>query len=793
MVIICQYGGEFVTNSDGNLNYNNGEAHAIDISCDVSFDELKSEITSICNIDLNGMSLKYFLPNNRRTLITISSDKDLRRMVNFNANSGPTEVFIMNKVDIRAPRSTVADSGTSVIAAAEAAHGVRRKRLTAGGRSSRGKVAESANPIAANNVAIVNVNNGMSIKVDNRPVTVGVIMENIMEPRPSIAHHMDERTNGGILAEPNIFGSLPMLDTVRPINAKTLSDTIITGVGQEFDNVRDFRAQLCKYAIGKGFAYKFIKNETSRVTARCVEENCPWRIHASESSRKQKFVIKKMNYTHTCGGGNGRGGHSRASRPWLISIIKEKLHEAPQCKPKDIVREVYEDFGVTVTYSQVWRGREVAQKELYNTLTEVYRQLPWFRERILETNPRSVATLMPSHDSKLCRFFLSFYASLYGFEQGCRPLLFLGRVPLKANTDCKLLVAAGIDGDDAIFPVAFSVVEDETYSSWVWFLTELRFALSTSRIITFVSDRKKGLEQAVPQVFEDNYHSYCLHHLIEDFKEELKNGPWSQQVKDALVDDFIRAAQACTPEEFNGCLQNIRNASTDLADWVITTKPENWSDALFKGSRYDHFSSNILDSLNNWIPVKHESSIVQMLDSIRGKLMEVMHSRREASGTWASTLTPSMEQKLHTELAKTHRLDVLCSSDTIYEVRGDTIYVVNTGSCECTCRRWQISGLPCIHALAALNRVGRSFYDYCSKYFTTEMYHLAYSASIQPIPDVERIYLNNNGDYYPPSNRRPPGRPRRKRINPNKTTTVIRLCSRCKMAGHNKATCEALL
>lgn len=44
------------------------------------------------------------------------------------------KILKKKKKSTRAPRSTVADSGTSVIAAAEAAHGVRRKRLTAGGR-----------------------------------------------------------------------------------------------------------------------------------------------------------------------------------------------------------------------------------------------------------------------------------------------------------------------------------------------------------------------------------------------------------------------------------------------------------------------------------------------------------------------------------------------------------------------------------------------------------------------------------------------------------------------------------
>ena len=101
LVAICQYGGEFVTNSDGTMFYYGGEAHAVDINRETLLDDLKSEITSVFGIDLSGMSMKYFLPNNRRTLISISSDKDLQRMVDFNLNARNTEVYIINRVDNR--------------------------------------------------------------------------------------------------------------------------------------------------------------------------------------------------------------------------------------------------------------------------------------------------------------------------------------------------------------------------------------------------------------------------------------------------------------------------------------------------------------------------------------------------------------------------------------------------------------------------------------------------------------------------------------------------------------------
>jgi zinc finger SWIM domain-containing protein 3 len=283
-----------------------------------------------------------------------------------------------------------------------------------------------------------------------------------------------------------------------------------------------------------------------------------------------------------------------------------------------------------------------------------------------------------------------------------------------------------------------------------------------------------------------------LHHIMEEFKGELKKGPWSQQIREAMVEDFTRAAQACSIEDFNASIESIRNICTEAAEWIIASKPEQWSDAIFRGCRYDHFSSNIVDAFNNWIPTKKEGSIVLMIDSLRMKIMEVIESRREACKSWSGPLTPSMEYKVQEEVMKAGKMTVLCSSETVFEVRGDAIFVINLANWECTCRRWQLSGLPCMHAVAVFNRIGRSLYDYCSKFFRIESYQLTYSGTIFPITDMDTVDFSAGANLIPPKPRTS-DKPRRKRLNPNKVSTVIRLCSRCKQEGHNKATCEAIL
>ncbi|XP_026659503.1 uncharacterized protein LOC103704225 isoform X2 [Phoenix dactylifera] len=692
IIAVCQFGGEFVSNDDGTMSYCGGEAHAINISCDMKFDDLKSELASMFNIDSSNLSIKYFLPGNQRTLIAISSDKDLRRMVDFNMSSITTDLYVSSKVDSsyedcmlpRACRNIAADSGTSIVDKVGARRNVRSQKLTAISRSSKRVPRGRISVVVANTPKVVtgstseNIrrtkantagkSNGRIVAADSvTPAASALTMDIVRQQRLVSA----DKTEGGATRRTLADSNAPIIvavDTAENVGPQTAPwDCVITEVGQEFDNVKAFRDALCKYAFVKGFTYKYIKNDNVRVTVKCTVETCPWRIHASGSARKQKFMIKKFNNVHTCGAGTGDDGHQRATRHWLASIIKEKLLDNPLSKPKEIARDIYRDYGINLNYTQAWHAREAAQKELHFLQEEVCNRLPQLCKKIMEANPGSITTLAASVDSKVRRIFVSFHACLHGFEHGCRPLLFLDRIPLKANNQWKLLGAAAIDGDDCIFPVAFAAVEAETHNSWHWFLVQLKHAVSTSCSITIVSSRQKGLDESVPRVFEDSCHAYSLFHLIEELKAELKKGSYSDQVKDAIVDDFRSCAQAYVVDDFNTCIGRIKNISRDVAEWVMSTKPEHWSNALFRGSRYDHLSSNIVESLSRWIAVKDESTIVKLIDALHVKIKDVMDSRRQTSSTWDGTLTPSMEQKLQKEIPKASTLLVLCSSDSVFE------------------------------------------------------------------------------------------------------------------------------
>lgn len=573
-------------------------------------------------------------------------------------------------------------------------------------------------------------------------------------------------------------------------------ENTITGVDQRFNSFSDFREALHKYSIAHEFAYRYKKNDSHRVTVKCKSQGCPWRIYASRLSTTQLVCIKKMNSNHTCEGAAVKAGY-RATRGWVGSIIKEKLKVSPNYKPKDIADDIKREYGIQLNYSQAWRAKEIAREQLQGSYKEAYNQLPYFCEKIKETNPGSIATFTTKEDSSFHRLFVSFYASILGFRQGCRPLLFLDSTHLNSKYQGVLLSATAADADDGIFPVAFAVVDYETQDNWHWFLMQLKSALSIeseSVSITFVADFQNGLKESLVEIFYRCYHSYCLRHLAEKLNKDLR-GQFSHEARRFMVQDIYAAASSAKVDGFQRCVESIKGISPDAYNWVIQSEPEHWCNAFFAGARYNHLTSNFGQQFYGWVSEANELPLTQMIDILRGKMMESIYTRRVESNQWTTKLTPSREEQLQDQISRARSLQVLHSHGNTFEVRGESLEIVDVDHWECSCKGWQLTGLPCCHAIDVFEGIGRDPYDYCSRYFMAENYRLTYAESIHPIPNVERPPHGESTEEQvtvtPPPTKRPPGRPKTKQAESIDLIKRQLQCSKCKGLGHNKKTCKS--
>lgn len=636
--------------------------------------------------------------------------------------------------------------------------------------------------------------NGPTIAINDRDAeNLGII------PRKKTA----ENCNAGVDIEVQQMDSFTGSDSSNLwLTCTNLSQDVaswkdlITGIGQDFESAKDFRDVLQKYAIAHRFMYKWKKNDSNRASAVCVADGCSWRIHASWVPSEEAFRIKKLNNTHTCGGESWKSAHP--SKNWLVSVIKDKLRDSPICKPREIAKSLSEDFGLELNYSQIRRGIEDAKAQIQGSYKDAYSQLPIFCETLVEANPLSHAKILTNEDHRFQRLFVAFHASIQGFEDGCRPLLYLCAIPLRSRYHEILVTASGLDGNDAIFPVAMAIVDVENDDNWRWFLEQLKAALISSRRLTFIFDREKGLKKPVLEVFENAYIGYSTYQLLRSFKENLK-GPFHGDGKVALPGNFLAAAFAVRLDSFQMYLEQIKQVSSKAYDWIMQVEPEHWTNAAFEGEYYNHINLNVSQFYDDWLEEARDLPIIRKVDILVSRIMELMNNRQADSTNWTTKLTPSKEAKLLEEALIAERLKALFSTDTLFEVHDGNNHIVDMSKCECSCVAWKIDGLPCRHAIAVFNRTGRNAYDYCSKYFTADSYRQAYSGSINLVFGLSKPSNDEGSEspetaaVLPPMTSRPPGEQVKMKTKVEKELKREMSCSRCKGFGHNKATCKEVV
>ncbi|KAJ6799223.1 uncharacterized protein M6B38_333555 [Iris pallida] len=576
-------------------------------------------------------------------------------------------------------------------------------------------------------------------------------------------------------------------------------DLVVTdyslAIGQEFPDVETCRRSLKDIAIAMHFDLRIVKSDRSRFIAKCSKEGCPWRIHVAKCPGVPTFSVRTLHGEHTCGGVQNFH-HQQATVGWVARSVEDRVRNNPQYKPKEILQDIREQHGVAVSYMQAWRGKERSMAAVHGTFEEGYRHLPAYCEQIRRTNPGSIALVYATgQENCFHRLFVSYRASIYGFLQACRPLLELDRAHLKGKYLGTLLCASAIDADDTLFPLAFAVVDSESDENWMWFLSELRklLGMNTDKmpILTILSERQKGVVEAVETHFPSAYHAFCLRYVSENFRDEFKNTK--------LVNLFWSAVYALTSAEFEARVAEMMEVQ-DVMPWFRLFPPNLWAVAYFEGVRYGHFTLGVTELLYSWALEGHELPIVQMMEHIREQLTAWFHERRNIGMSMQSVLVPSAEKVISEAVADSRCYQVLRANKVEFEiVSSERTNIVDIQSRCCSCRRWQIYGLPCAHAAAALLSCGEDVRLYAQECFSIRNYCETYSQIINPIPDRslwKELAEGTEGAkrdiiIRPPKTRRPPGRPKKKvlRIESLKRPKKLVQCGRCHLLGHSQKKC----
>ncbi|XP_058768549.1 uncharacterized protein LOC131642290 [Vicia villosa] len=352
-----------------------------------------------------------------------------------------------------------------------------------------------------------------------------------------------------------------------------------------------------------------------------------------------------------------------------------------------------------------------------------------------------------------------------------------------------------------MLPIAFAVVEGENRDSWTWFLELLIDDLGGKNeclTYTFMSDQQKGLLPAMDELLPNVEQRFCVRHLYNNFRKRYPGK--------MLKEIIWRAAKATYAQAWEREMKRMRLINEEAYLHMMKTPPRFWSRSYFRGTnKCNVVVNNLSESFNSVILEARSKPLVTMVEEIRTYCMEKWATNRMRFQKLADDdVLPNIRKKVDRTSTYTNSWIVRMSAEHIFEVHhvenhADK-FVVNLKECVCTCRRWELTGLPCVHALASIKSRNFKVEEYIPAYYRKSMYMKVYSSIIYPLNGSNLWARTEYPDVLPPKYRRMPGRPKKRRNleqgeidgsdkKMRRVGLAIR-CSRCKKPGHNKTTCK---
>jgi hypothetical protein len=211
-------------------------------------------------------------------------------------------------------------------------------------------------------------------------------------------------------------------------------------------------------------------------------------------------------------------------------------------------------------------------------------------------------------------------------------------------------------------------------------------------------------------------------------------------------------------------------------------------------------TNNIAEAFNNWIHHDKSLPVIELMDRIRQRIMEKLYQRRILAMKLNSKVLPHIVKALNAKSRglvgySIHKgLGHIAEISGVYRDLTPSRHTVNLEQRTCTCKRWELTGLPCNHAISLIcSYRGLELEDYVDNYYFVSKFKSAYEGWIEPIPDKTQWPQVHLGfKLWPPVLKRAAGRPRKRRIKSvaEGGSRKRKRCKRCHQLGHMQKTCN---
>nr|GEX83666.1 hypothetical protein [Tanacetum cinerariifolium] len=203
---------------------------------------------------------------------------------------------------------------------------------------------------------------------------------------------------------------------------------------------------------------------------------------------------------------------------------------------------------------------------------------------------------------------------------------------------------------------------------------------------------------------------------------------------------------------------------------------EKWSRAYCPANRYNYMTLNSVESVNSLSRLVQKLPVTRLIEYFRDLLQRCREVKYKMlkSMNWKVNVIDSLKMYQVIENHEAHQVDFV--------------------NFNCTCRKWQLSGLSCGHVCAISRHCGLTNYNlWAQAWFMKTTLKATYQELVYPLKDVSMWEAPNDLQrVLPPSIVKPqPGRP----INTYRILSMgeapsLAGCSRCGIRGGNRNACN---
>lgn len=137
----------------------------------------------------------------------------------------------------------------------------------------------------------------------------------------------------------------------------------------------------------------------------------------------------------------------------------------------------------------------------------------------------------------------------------------------------------------------------------------------------------------------------------------------------------------------------------------------------------------------------------RMLASYRGRFPSVQQKMIDTLKVDSNIWTPTWTGDPENEKFKVHK----------HRTKVGVSLTLRT----CTCQQWQLTGMPCAHAIVAISFKNERPEEYVHQWLTMDTLNATYEHFIQPVPSQEYWTKTEQTRPCPPKLKRPIGRPKK--------------------------------